>query len=208
MSDKNEGHNKECCESIKKGFWNLWVTIVLSIIIVVLTTCCIVFFNNFFPRESQEVQTIGCATKSQTKICKQKQDKVCFQNRCCNCCCRFVQYDSPIESSENTHITKNSSAAFITFIICASCVLAIAIVCVAVLAINANKSELTRKKLCALYLKFDEIKISELDSEPKDNEIDKKQNKDASEEHKTEYYPKNKAVADIYKAYANAIADI
>lgn len=98
------------------------------------------------------------------------------------------------------HTTKNSAAAFITFIICASCVLAIAIFCVAMLAINANKSELTRKKLCALKYGCDKVEPYLSDENTK-----LRQTYDGVQ---TEYYPKNKAAADIFKAYANAIAEL
>ena len=179
MSDKNEGQNKECCEPLKKGVWNLWVTIVLSIIIACLITCCIVFVYSDYPRK---LETVEHVINSQTQFC--------CRSRCCSCCCHSccgLPKDDPFtDLSENKNVTKNSSAAFITFIICASCVLAIAIVCVAMLAINANKSELTRKKLYAMYSTYKEIKISDLDSELKIDEETQKQKEKTNEKVKIE----------------------
>ncbi len=103
---------------------------------------------------------------------------------------------------EAIEYSTNSSAAFITFIICVSCVLAVTIICVSLLAINVNKNELKRKKLCGLKCEKDILKSLLKEGESKLNETIE------DEKTMTEYYPKNKAVADIFKAYASAVADL
>lgn len=96
------------------------------------------------------------------------------------------------------HVCKSNSGEFITFVICSCFVLSVALVCVTLLATTANNYELARKKLCAVKLCYSELAISAGEKESKISE------KTAGKK----YYPKNKALVDNFKAYANAIAEL
>ena len=188
--DKSEKLCRKKCEECFDGKLNLLPYFVSIMVIAIGFVFLILFLRGRIPVEIKVEETVEYATNSY--IYPSCPDYVR------SCKSRFPY----------KHTTKNTSAAFITFIICASCVLAIAIVCVAMLAINANKSELTRTKLCALYSKFDEIKISDLESELKNSITEERQKSKENDATVTGYYPKNKAAADIFKAYANAIAEL
>ena len=184
MSEEYKKQNGKCYETSSKGAWNLFTIIVLAMIIAGL-----LWFGSryYFCEHSiaiQEEQTVEYETSS----------------------CLYPSYPDYAQFYKNRfpyrHVTKNSSAAFIAFIVCATCVLVVAILSVTMFEMHANKSELARKKLCALKCEKDTIEYLLKDFESKLKETTENGNTE------TEYYPKNKAVADIYKAFANAIADI
>ena len=182
MDENCKNKSMRCCKVLKS-----YICFIVATVLFVLMIIALLWFANryLFCGNSiaiQSGQTVEYSTSSYIYPCY--PDYVQFYKN------RFPY----------RRTVKNSSAAFITFIICASCVLAIAIVCVALLAINANKSELTRKKLCALKSACDKVESCLSDENTK-----LRQTYDGVQ---TEYYPKNKAAADIFKAYANAIAEL
>lgn len=155
--------------------------------VIVITIGLVLFVDILcggIPTETKIEETVEYSTNSY--ICPSYSDYVQFYKN------RFPY----------KHAVKNSLAAFIAFMICSSCVLAVTIICVTMIAINANKNEMKRKKLCVLKLEKEKLELLLNEDETKV--------KETSENWKlvTEYYPKNKAAADIFKAYANAIAEL
>lgn len=76
--------------------------------------------------------------------------------------------------------------------------LSVIIICLTILFIRVNNHYLTLKKMSAIISKFDASHFLDTDS--------KVRSKTKTAE--TEFYPKNKALVDNFRAYANAIAEL
>lgn len=173
---------KEKCEDAFISKMNCLSSIVSVVAIVIGSVLLTLFLYGRIPIEIKVEETLEYSTSSYIYPCY--TDYVQFHKN------RFPY----------RHVTKKSFAPLITFIICVSCVLATAIICVAVLAGNAYKCGLAREKLCALKCVCDKVQPCLTDENTKASQI-----YDGAQ---TEYYPKNKAVADVFKAYASAIAEL
>lgn len=99
---------------------------------------------------------------------------------------------------KKTIATKNDSCFYIAYMISVVLMLSTIIICLTILFIKINNHNLILKKMFEVKMKFKEIDFSKTDSIL--------QQKDGTSE--TEYYPKNKALVDNFKAYANAIAEL
>ncbi len=86
----------------------------------------------------------------------------------------------------------------IPYMISFAFVLSVIIICLTILFIKINNHSLVMKKMSAIISKFDASHFLDTDS--------KVRSKTKTAE--TEFYPKNKALVDNFKAYANAIAEL
>ena len=165
-----------------KWLKRIFITLLAILTVGIIASFILLFIANVCQNKTQEIQIVEYALENP---CGKKTNEV---------------YASLLNRFpyKKTITTKSDSCFYIAYMIFGVLLLSVIIICLTILFIRVNNHNLTLKKIFEVKIKFKEIDLSKTDSILRQ--------KDGTSE--TEYYPKNKALVDNFKAYANAIAEL